>query len=110
MALTPTENDIKIRSIMENPILKAIYHIKHVSKKKHDPAKIFNYLQNNGASNYTYQCVVKEIQELTIKGVIDKNYKILNPITSASNLPENNIISVSNEADTPITLSPALTT
>ena len=46
---------------MENPILKAIYHIKHVSKKKHDPAKIFNYLQNNGASNYTYQCVVKEI-------------------------------------------------
>ena len=33
---------------MENQVLKAINHIKHVSKTKHFPVKFFNYLQNNG--------------------------------------------------------------
>ena len=37
---------------MENPILKAINHIKCISKKKPCTLKIFNYLQNNLASNY----------------------------------------------------------
>ena len=46
---------------MENQILKAINHIKYVSKKKHYPVKIFNYLQNNGASNYDYDSVVNKI-------------------------------------------------
>ena len=46
---------------MENQILKAINHIKYVSKKKHCPVKIFNYLRNNGASNYDYDSVVNKI-------------------------------------------------
>ena len=41
-------------------MLKVIKHMKSVSKKKHYQAKIFfNYLQNNGASNYDYDSVVK---------------------------------------------------
>ena len=45
---------------MENQMLKVIKHMKYVSKKKHCQAKIFfNYLQNNGASNYDYDSVVK---------------------------------------------------
>ena len=66
---------------MENQILKAINHIKYVNKKKHCPVKKFNYLQNNGASNYDYDLVVKQIQELMENGVIDQSYKIINPAT-----------------------------
>ena len=51
---------------MENQILKAINHIKYVSKKKNCPVKFLNYLQNNGASNYDYNWIVKKIQELTL--------------------------------------------
>ena len=56
---------------MENQILKAINHIKYVSKKKHCPVKIFSSQQNNGASKYDYDSVVNKIQELMENGVID---------------------------------------
>ena len=38
--------------IIENQILKTINHIKYISKKKPLTLKIFNYLQNDYASNY----------------------------------------------------------
>ena len=90
---------------MENQILKAINHIKYVSKKKHCPVKIFNYLQNNGASNYDYDSVVNKIQELMENGIINYNYKIIDPVTEVLNLsPDDEIeicseISVSNDLD-----------
>ena len=71
---------------MENQILKAINHIKHISKENNFPVKIFNYLQNNGAWNYDYGLVVNKIQELTENGVIDQSYKIINPITEVLNI------------------------
>ena len=72
---------------MENQILKAINHIKYVSKKKHCPAKIFNYLQINGGSNYYYDSVVNKIQELMENEVIDQSYKITDLVTEVLNLP-----------------------
>ena len=90
---------------MENQILKAINHIKYVSKKKHCPVKIFNYLQNNGASNYDYDSVVNKIQELMENGIIDQSYKITDPVTEVLNLsPDDEVeicseISVSNDLD-----------
>ena len=49
--------------IIENQILKAINHIKYISKKKPCTFKIFDYLQNNYASNYGYHSVeVKRIK------------------------------------------------
>ena len=72
---------------MENQILKAINHIKYVSKKKHCPVKIYNYLQNNGASNYDHVSVVNKIQELMENGIINQSYKIIDPITEVLNLP-----------------------
>ena len=60
---------------MENQILKAINYIKYVSKKKHCPVKIFNYLQNDEASDYEYDSVVIKIQELMENGVVDQSYK-----------------------------------
>ena len=50
---------------MDNEVfLSAINHIKYVSKKKPCTVKIFNYLQNNGASNYNYELLENEIVEL----------------------------------------------
>ena len=43
--------------IIENQILKAINHIKYISKKKPCTFKIFDYLQNNYASSYGYHSV-----------------------------------------------------
>ena len=92
-------------TIMENQILKAINHMKYVSKKKHRIAKISNDLQNNGASNYDYDLAVKKIQELMEYRVIDQSYKVINPVTEVLNLaPDYEVeicseISVSNNFD-----------
>ena len=69
---------------MEN---QAINRIKYVSKKKHLPIKVFNYLQNNGTSNYDYDLVVNKIQKLTENVVIDQSYTLANPATEVLNLP-----------------------
>ena len=82
---------------MENQILKTINHIKYVSKKKHCPVKIFNYLQNNGASNYDYDSVVNKIQELMENGIINQSYKIIDPVTKVFNLPPDDEIEICSE-------------
>ena len=65
---------------MDNQVLRGINHIKYVSKKKPSTSKIFNYLQNNGASNYNYKLLENEIAELRNNGNIDKTFRISNPI------------------------------
>ena len=82
---------------MENQILKAISHIKYVCKKKHCPVKIFNYLQNNGASNYDYDSVVSKIQELMENRIINQNYKIIDPVIEVLNLPPDDEIEICSE-------------
>ena len=71
--------------ITENQILKAINHIKYISKKKPCTLKIFNYLQNNYASNYDYHSVEAKLNELKANGIIDDSYKIINPIQEVMN-------------------------
>ena len=82
---------------MKNQILKAINLIKYVSKKKHCPVKNFNYLQNNGASNYDYDSVVNKIQELMENGIIDQSYKIIDPVTEVLNLPPDDEVQICSE-------------
>ena len=53
---------------MDNQVLRAIDHIKYVSKKKLSSVKIVNYLQNNGALNYDYESLENEIAELRNNG------------------------------------------
>ena len=53
--------------IIENQILKAINHLKYISKKKPCTLKIFNYLQNNYASNYDYHSAEVKLTILTGK-------------------------------------------
>ena len=79
---------------MENQILKAINHIKYVRKKIHCPLKIFNYLQNNGNSNYDYDSVVNKIQELMENGIVNQSYKIIDPVTEVLNLPPDDKIEI----------------
>ena len=82
---------------MKNQILKAINHIKYVSKKKHCPVKVFNYLQNKGASNYGYDSVVNKIQERMENGIINQSYKITDPVTEVLNLPPDDEIEICSE-------------
>ena len=56
---------------MDNQVLRAISHIKYISQKKPSTLKIFDYLQNNGASNYNYESLENKIAELRNKGIID---------------------------------------
>ena len=55
---------------------------------------MFNYLQNNGASNYDYDSVVKKIQGFMVNGVIDRSYKIINPVTEVLNLPPDDEVEI----------------
>ena len=84
---------------MDNHVLRAINHIKHVSKKKPSTLKIFNYLQNNGASNYNYESLENEIAELRNNGIIDETFKITNPIEEVLNFPEDDVDITSENSD-----------
>ena len=54
-------------NIIENQILRAINHIKYISKKKPCTLKIFNYLKNNYASSYDYHSAEAKLRILTGK-------------------------------------------
>ena len=84
---------------MDNQVLRAVNHIKYVSKKKPSTLKIFNYLQNNGASNYNYESLENEIAELRNKGIIDETFKITNPIEEVLNFPEDDVDITSENSD-----------
>ena len=62
--------------IIENQTLKAINHMKYISKKKPCTLNIFNYLQNNYASTYYYHSVEAKLNELKSNGIIGGSYKI----------------------------------
>ena len=84
---------------MDNQVLRAISHIKYVSKKKLSTLKIFNYLQNNGTSNYNYESLENEIAELSNNGIIDKTFKITNPIEEVLKFPEDDVDIISENFD-----------
>ena len=75
---------------MENQILKAINHIKYVSKKKPCTLKKFNYLQNNYASNYDYHSVEDNLNKLKSSKIIDDSYKIKKPNPEVMNCATEN--------------------
>ena len=84
---------------MDNEVLRAINHIKHVSNKKPSILKIFNYLQINTASNYNYESFENEIAELRNDGIINETFKITNRIEEVLNFPEDDIDMTSQNSD-----------
>ena len=76
---------------MDNQVLRAINHIKYISKKKPCTLKILNYLQNNGASNYDYESLENETAGLRKNGIVDKTFKITNPIEEVLNFREDDV-------------------
>ena len=62
--------------------------------------KIFNYLQNNGASNYDYESLENEISELRNNEITDKTFEITNPIKDVLNFPEDDVDITSENSDT----------
>ena len=85
---------------MDNQVLRAVNHMKYVSKKKPCSAKIFKYLQNNEASNYDYESLEIDIVELRNNRIIDETVKITNPIEKVLNFPEDDVDITSENSDT----------
>ena len=77
--------------IIDNQVLRAISHIKYVSKKNPSALKIFNYLQNYRAFKYNYESLENEIAELRNNEIIDETFKIANPIEEVLNFPEDDV-------------------
>ena len=77
--------------IIDNQVLRAISHIKYVSKKNPSALKIFNYLQNYRAFKCNYESLENEIAELRNNEIIDESFKIANPIEEVLNFPEDDV-------------------
>ena len=84
---------------MDNQVLRAINHIKHVSKKKFSTLKIFNYLQNNVVSNCNYESLDNEITELRNNGITDETFKITTAIDQVMNFLEDEVDITSKNSD-----------
>ena len=69
-----------------------------LARKKPNTLKIFNYLQNDGASNYNYS-LKNEIAELRNNEIIDETFKITNPIEEVLNFPEDDVDITSENSD-----------
>ena len=91
---TPPSNTAET---IENQFLKAMNHIKHISKKKPCTLKIYNYLQNNQASNFDYHSVEAKLNELKANGIIDDSYKIINPIQEVMNFVTEDEVTICSE-------------
>ena len=77
--------------------MKAINHIKYISKKKPCTLKIYNYLQNNYASNFDYHSAEAKLKELKGNGIIDDIYKIINPIQEVMNFVTEDEVTICSE-------------
>ena len=91
---TSSSNTVEI---IENQILKAINHIKDISKKKPCTLKIYNYLQNNYASNFDYHSVEAKLNELKANEIIDDSYKIISPIQKVMNFVTKDGVTICSE-------------
>ena len=91
---TSSSNTVEI---IENQILKAINHVKYISNKKPCTLKIYNYLQNNYASNFDYHSVEAKLNELKANGIIDNSYKIINPIQEVMNFVTEDEVTICSE-------------
>ena len=69
-----------------------------LARNKPNTLKIFNYLQNDGASNYNYS-LKNEIAELRNNEIIDETFKITNPIEEVLNFPEDDVDITSENSD-----------
>ena len=69
-----------------------------LARKKPNTLKIFNYLQNDGASNNNYS-LKNEIAELRNNEIIDETFKITNPIEEVLNFPEDDVDITSENSD-----------
>ena len=91
---TSSSNTVEI---IENQMLKAINHIKYISKKKPCTLKIYKYLQNNYASNFDCHSAEVKLNELKANGIIDDSYEIINPIQEVMNFVTEDEVTICSE-------------
>ena len=73
---------------MEQQILKAINHIKYVSKKGVTISGIQRFLKKKSTTTFDETSVGEIICEMQQNGKIDGKFKIINPIYDDKNFPE----------------------
>ena len=84
---------------IDNQVLRAINDKKYVRKKKPCTVKIFNYLQNTGATNYNYKSLENELTNLRNTRIIDEAFQIIIPIEQVLNFQEDNVGITSDHSD-----------
>ena len=71
---------------MEKVILDAINHIKNISKRKLSLDTILQRINKISATNLDNEALRSELEKIIFKGLIDQNYRILNKVTSQTNI------------------------
>lgn len=85
--------------IIDNQVLRAISDTKYVRKKQPFTVKIFNYLQNIGATNYNCESLEDELSNLRNTRIIDETFQIVIPIEQMLNFQEDNVDIASDHSD-----------
>ena len=71
---------------MEKVILDAINHIKNISKRKLSLDTIRQRINKISATNLDTEALRSELEKMIFKGLIEQNYRILNKVTSQTNI------------------------
>ena len=71
---------------MEKVILNAINHIKNISKGKLSLDNILQRINKISATNLDTEALRSELEKTIFKGLIDQNYRILDKVTSQTNI------------------------
>ena len=71
---------------MEKVILDAINHIKNISKRKLSLDTILQRINKISATNLDTEALRSELKKMIFKGLINQNYRILNKVTSQTNI------------------------
>ena len=70
---------------MENILLEAINYVSNISRQKVTVDNISTFLDNRGPNNLDNEVIIKTLQEMQAKGLINKSNRLISPKTPVSN-------------------------
>ena len=70
---------------MENILLEAINYVSNISRQKVTVDNISTFLDKRGPNNLDNEVIIKTLQEMQAKGLINKSNRLISPKTPASN-------------------------
>ena len=70
---------------MENILLEAINYVSNISRQKVTVDNISTFLDKRGPNNLDNEVIIKTLQEMQAKGLINKSNRLISPKTPVSN-------------------------